>query len=80
MKPGASLSAAERFLEALADAIEDVSNSPQQFPIFHAGIQRALLRRFPFLVMFRQQSDKIEIIAVAHGRRRPGYWRKRLSG
>jgi plasmid stabilization system protein ParE len=71
--------AAERFLTALAAVIERISSSPQQFPNFHAGTKRALLHRFPFLVVFRQRLDKIEIIAVAHGRRRPGYWRKRMK-
>jgi len=66
-------------LKALADAIEDVSRSPQQFPLFHAGTRRALLRPFPFLVVFREHTDRIEIIAIAHAKRRPGYWRERLN-
>jgi hypothetical protein len=33
---------------------------------------------YPYFVVFRELPRKIEIIAVAHAKRRPGYWLKRL--
>jgi hypothetical protein len=36
------------------------------------------LRRFPFTIIFREADAGVEIIAIAHGHRRPGYWRDRL--
>jgi plasmid stabilization system protein ParE len=71
--------AAGRFVVALAETIEEISHSPQRFPPFHASTRRALVRRFPFLVVFRERSGQIEVIAVPHAKRRPGYWRKRLK-
>ena len=38
-----------------------------------------VLRRFPLVIVFRKTAAGVEIIAVAHGRRRPGYWRERLG-
>jgi hypothetical protein len=38
-----------------------------------------VLRRFPFVIVFRETAFGLEIIAVAHGHRRPGYWRDRLG-
>jgi hypothetical protein len=38
-----------------------------------------VLRRFPFLLVFRITDVGVEIIAVAHGCRRPGYWRDRVG-
>jgi hypothetical protein len=36
------------------------------------------VRRFPFSRLFRLLAgDVVEILAVAHVRRRPGYWRRR---
>ena len=35
------------------------------------------VRKFPYKVVYRNQQDGIEIIAVAHGKRRPGYWKGR---
>ncbi|MGH8701418.1 MAG: type II toxin-antitoxin system RelE/ParE family toxin, partial [Burkholderiales bacterium] len=39
--------------------------------------RRILLNRFPYSVVYRTSSDEIIVIAVAHQRRRPGYWRRR---
>jgi hypothetical protein len=36
-------------------------------------------RDFPYFVVFRETTGGLEIIAVAHGRRRPGYWRDRVE-
>jgi toxin ParE1/3/4 len=42
------------------------------------GIARRLLvRRFPYFVVYRNRGDFIEIVAIAHQSRRPGYWRSR---
>lgn len=35
------------------------------------------VRRYPFCIFFRQEPVRILVLAVAHTRRRPGYWRSR---
>jgi toxin ParE1/3/4 len=35
------------------------------------------VKRFPYVVYFRQFDDVIWVIAITHGRRRPGYWKNR---
>jgi plasmid stabilization system protein ParE len=42
-------------------------------------IRRRLLRRFPYSIIYSLSSDAIVILAIAHQRRRPGYWRERTS-
>ncbi len=39
--------------------------------------RRVLVARFPYSIVYRQDPDSIVIVAVAHQRRRPGYWRRR---
>jgi len=39
--------------------------------------RRVLVARFPYSIVYRQDPDSIVIVAVAHQRRRPGYWRGR---
>jgi plasmid stabilization system protein ParE len=41
------------------------------------GRRRMLVHRFPYSVVYRQDAESLVIIAVAHHRRRPGYWRRR---
>jgi plasmid stabilization system protein ParE len=55
-------------------AIERIEEAPRQWPPYLDTTRRYLLRRFPFFVVFREVADRVEILAVAHGRRRPGYW------
>jgi plasmid stabilization system protein ParE len=69
--------AAIRFVNELEGAMARISERPEQFPLSDDGTRRMVLHRFPFLVVFRETPSSIEIIAIAHGRRRPGYWRER---
>jgi toxin ParE1/3/4 len=40
-------------------------------------LRRISVRRFPFTIIYRLSSSGVDILAVAHQRRRPGYWRDR---
>lgn len=42
-----------------------------------APARRFLLKRFPYEVIFRIYPEVILIVAIAHVKRRPGYWRRR---
>ncbi|MFY4728050.1 type II toxin-antitoxin system RelE/ParE family toxin [Nitrospira sp. BLG_2] len=72
-----SQSAADSFLAELDHGIEAISESPERWPLFVHGTRRYLFNRFPFQIVYRVANERIEIVAVAHGRRRPGYWRSR---
>jgi plasmid stabilization system protein ParE len=60
------------FLDELDRAIDRIGQNPEQYPLHDFGMRRMALRRFPFVIVFRRAPAGIEIIAVAHGRRRPG--------
>jgi toxin ParE1/3/4 len=45
--------------------------------VMATGARRVLLRQFPFSIVFYDHEDELVIIAFAHARRRPGYWRSR---
>jgi toxin ParE1/3/4 len=44
------------------------------------GLKRFVLRRFPYDVVVLEHPDELLVIAIAHQKRRPGYWRRRLGG
>jgi plasmid stabilization system protein ParE len=67
----------QAFLVALDDAISGIVAAPRRWPRVHGKYRRYLLRKFPFSVVYFERAGSIEIIAVAHHRRRPGYWRGR---
>lgn len=70
--------AAAQFLQELDRAIEWVASSPSRWPEYVSGTRRFLLHRFPFAVIYRELPSRIQILAVAHVRRRPGYWKERV--
>ena len=73
-----SASAAAGFSEEIDTAESAIADFPTAWPHFDRGTRRYLLRRYPFSVIYRVESTRILIVAVAHGHRRPGYWKSRL--
>lgn len=73
-----SLVAAERFVDELNQAIDSILEAPQRWPRGARGTRKVKLPCFPFLVIYRESEGVVLILAVAHGRRRPGYWKDRL--
>lgn len=72
-----SQSAADSFLAELDRGIEAVSLAPERWPLFVHGTRRYLFQRFPFQLVYRAVKDSVQVVALAHGRRRPGYWKPR---
>ena len=66
------------FFAAVKLAGRQIQSDPLRRPLRRDGTRKANLRRFPQAVVYRDQPERIEIVAVAHGARRPGYWRDRL--
>ena len=71
------LSAVNAFIAELDRAISQVQSAPERWPVHLHGTKRYLFRRFPYSVIYRVIETAIQVLAVAHGRRRPGYWRTR---
>ena len=74
---GAGLGA--EFVAEMGACLARVADKPARFPEMRGvpGVRRALLRRFPYAVVFLVHDDVVTVLAVAHGRRRPLYWRTR---
>ena len=72
-----SASAARRFRAEFELAGARITETPGAFPEQSIGTRRYLLHRFPYHVVYRERGEAIEVIAVAHAKRRPGYWKSR---
>jgi toxin ParE1/3/4 len=69
--------ASRAFLAELDVGMESVRTSPELYPLYLYGTRRYLLRRFPYLIVYRVAAAAIQVIAIAHSKRRPGYWKAR---
>ena len=73
-----SAAAAARFLVELDDALSQIAAAPQQWSPYLHGTRFYRLHHFPYLVVYRELPGIVRVVAVAHTRRRPGYWRRRI--
>lgn len=56
-----------------------VCAAPHRYPIEkQPDIRRIRLKRFPYTLLFRELSDTVQVLAIAHNRRRLQYWLGRL--
>lgn len=72
-----SPNAARALSVELDDAESAILSRAATWPVYLHGTRRYVLRRFPFSVVYLITGDRAVIVAVAHAKRRPGYWRDR---
>ena len=67
------------YLEEFEAALSRVAEAPARFRIERKpNIRRLSLIRFPLKIIFRELNGVVQILAVAHKRRRAVYWAGRL--
>ena len=74
----------ERFEVAVRAAIDAAVDSPESWAVWPGWEGQPVVRSkgvsdFPYRVVYFVQVDVLMIVAVAHAKRRPGYWRERVA-
>lgn len=70
--------ASDGLIVEISEGLEAICEAPQRWPKYLHGTRRFLLHRFPFAIVFVDEPDMVNVIAVAHHKRLPGYWKKRV--
>jgi toxin ParE1/3/4 len=65
------------FLDAVERALLQVCDYPKSAPITLGPNRKKAVARFPFSVVYFVLDDTVVVLALAHQRRRPFYWRER---
>lgn len=73
--PGVGLA----FITEVHRLIAMVISHPLAAPKIRGSIRSKVLLHFPYSLFYSIESDVILIVAVAHQKRRPTYWRSRLK-
>jgi len=74
-RPGLGVS----YLAEFERIMRKVCEGPHRYPVEkQPDVRRIRMNRFPFAVLFREASGSVQVLAVAHNRRRPQYWLGRL--
>jgi plasmid stabilization system protein ParE len=67
-----------RFRAAVDLTVQRMSVAPRQFPVIYKNSRRALLRHFPYALIFVIEADEtLVVIACFHGSRDPAIWQQR---
>jgi toxin ParE1/3/4 len=71
----------ERFRRAVERELSRVLDAPASFPRWrrHPCARSVVIPRFPYTAIFAIEPRAVMIYAIAHDKRRPGYWRRRLA-
>jgi hypothetical protein len=62
------------FLDAVEAALHIVADNPCAFPVLLGETRKCVVSRFPYSILYWSDEVTVHVSAVAHHRRRPGYW------
>ncbi len=65
------------FSNMIDETVHRVKNSPLSFPICYKTVPKAVLKKFPYILLFSMNNSDIMIIAISHTGRNPLEWHKR---
>jgi plasmid stabilization system protein ParE len=66
-----------RFRQAVDGVAQRVSDNPRQFPTVYRNVRRALMRRFPYALLFVFENETVTVLACFHASRDPLRWQER---
>ena len=70
---------AELYDNAVRTAEKQAATTPDAWPKHKQKTRRVIDRRFKFSLVYLYNENEIYVIAIAPAKRKPGYWRGRLS-
>jgi plasmid stabilization system protein ParE len=68
-----------RFTDELDLTVQRIADNALQFPVVFRDVRRALVRRFPYSLLFRIETDAVIVIAFFHASRDPQTWQGRIG-
>ena len=67
----------EEFLGCVDVCIQAILRAPELHAVIHAEYRRALVRRFPYVVIYKHEASALTVYAVFHTSRDPSSWQGR---
>jgi plasmid stabilization system protein ParE len=71
--------AADNFVTALSDTLDRILKDPTRYRSIAENLRTIKMGDYPFNLIYRITPHFIKVYAVAHEKRRPGYWRRRVK-
>ncbi len=65
------------FVLCVEESLEKISRNPKLYPVIHKKIRRAMIRRFPYGILYFLEKDEIVVVGAFHSSRNPNRWENR---
>lgn len=73
-KPGLGVD----FIGRVEEVLDGISKMPRMHQVIFQDVRRAVVKKFPYTVLYRVEPDHVLIVAVFHGKRDPAIWKARV--
>jgi len=66
------------FLMCVAELLERIELLPEAYEVVFENVRRAVVRKFPYLILYKVEPVQVVILAVFHSKRDPQVWQERV--
>jgi len=66
------------FLISVAEILENIGSFPKAYEIVFDDVRRAVVHKFPYLVLYIIEPSQVVVMAVFHSKRDPQVWQDRV--
>jgi plasmid stabilization system protein ParE len=66
------------FVARVRDVLQRIAGNPQMHGVVYKDVRKAVVARFPYVVLYREEAGEVVVIAVFHAARNPAVWQSRV--
>ena len=66
------------FIARVQDVLDAISAMPRMHQVIFQDVRRAVVKKFPYTVIYQVEPDYVLVVAVFHGKRDPSIWQTRV--
>lgn len=66
------------FLICVAEVLERIESLPEAYEVVFEDVRRVVVRKFPYLILYKVEPSRIVVLAVFHSKRDPQVWQDRV--
>lgn len=68
----------KRFIANVRDVFLRIAANPKLHAIVYKNVRKAVVAKFPYIVIYREEVDVVVIVSVFHTSRNPKDWKSRV--
>ncbi len=72
-----SILIANKFKEEVKSKYQFITENPKIYPTISQDIRKCNLDNYPYSILYSENGNNIKVLAFAHFKRKPNYWKNR---